>query len=117
VGEQAQVILDQESAESLWDWLEHEPALRGHLTINRSPVEGQMGGPFILEIALAAPVVIKTLSQTLQVWLVQRRSDTTIKLKGPDGTQISVSNKGPAPPDQLLSEIRTVLEKPSSPAS
>ena len=43
-----------------------------------------------MEIALAAPVVIKTLSQTLQVWLVQRRSNTTIKLKGPDGTQISV---------------------------
>ena len=117
LGGQVQLRLDQESGESLWDWLEHEPELRGHLTVNRSTVEGKLGGPLVLEIALVTPVVIKTLSQALQVWLIQRRSDTTIKLTGPDGTQVSVSNKGPTGPEQLLAEIRTVLEKPSPPPS
>lgn len=75
-----------------------------------------MGGPLVLEIALATPMVVRALSQALQVWLVQRRSDTTIKLTGSDGMQVSVSNKGPTRPEQLLVEIRTVLEKPSPPA-
>ena len=38
MGEQALVILDQESAESLWDWLEHEPAAyedTSRLTVRR----------------------------------------------------------------------------------
>jgi Effector Associated Constant Component 1 len=104
--------------ESLRDWLAHEPALRGHVTLGRTPVrEGEMGAEVFLAIAVAAPPIIRALSQAVTAWLAQCRSETTIELTGPDGTRASVTNKGPTPPEQLLAQIRAALEPSASSGS
>jgi hypothetical protein len=51
------------------------------------------------------------LARSLSVWLVQRRSDLTVKVTGPGGRQVSVSARRVADPEQLL---RAVLE-PATP--
>jgi hypothetical protein len=72
-----------------------------------------MGAPIELVVILATttvPVVV-ALARSLSTWLVQRRSDLTVTVTGPDGRQVSVSSRRVADPEKLL---RTVLE-PATP--
>jgi len=102
--------------ESLWDWLRHEPELQGRLRIDSADApEGAMGATTELVVQTAAVMagagVMTALARSLSVWLVQRRSDLTVKVTGPDGRQVSVSARRVANPEQLL---RAVLE-PATP--
>ena len=98
--------------ESLWDWLRHEPELRGRLALSTAPTPDEaMGGTTDLVVQCSAALagagaVWAALAKSLSVWLVQRRSDLTITVTGPDRT-VSVSAQRVADPEQLL---RSVLE-------
>jgi hypothetical protein len=61
--------------------------------------------------AIGGAGVMVALARSLSVWLVQRRSDLTVTVTGPDGRQVSVSAQRVGDPEQLL---RAVLE-PASP--
>lgn len=112
---QARIAVDGRDAdrESLWDWLRHEPELRGRLQLSTAPTpDDAMGAPTDLVIqgsaALAgASAVWAALAKSLSVWLVQRRSDLTITVTGPDRRSVSVSAKRVANAEQIL---RSVLE-------
>lgn len=112
---QARIAVDGRDAdrESLWDWLRHEPVLRGRLQLSTAPTPDEaMGAPtdLVVEISAAlagASAVWAALSKSLSVWLVQRRSDVTITVTGPDHRQVSVSAKRVADAEQIL---RSVLE-------
>jgi hypothetical protein len=98
---------------SLWDWLRHEPRLRGRLTATSAPApEEAMGAPVELVVALtSAGGLAAVLARTLSSWLVererQRRSDVTVKVTGPDGRVVQVSARRVPDSEQLL---RSVLE-------
>ena len=97
-------------AESLWDWLRDEPELRGRLRTRSAPTPDKtMGVPIelVVVLATATTAVVSALARSVSTWLVQRRSDLTVKVTGPDGRKISVSSRRVADPEQLL---RAVLE-------
>jgi hypothetical protein len=101
-------------AESLWDWLRHEPELRGRLRARSASTPAEaMGAPIELVVILATATVpvASALARSLSTWLVQRRSDLTVTVTGPDGRQVSVSSRRIADPEKLL---RAVLE-PAAP--
>jgi hypothetical protein len=62
---------------------------------------------------MASAGVMTALARSLSVWLVQRRSDLTVNVTGPDGRQVSVSARRVTDPEQIL---RAVLE-PATPES
>lgn len=100
--------------ESLWDWLRHEPELRGRLRTRSAPTpEEAMGAPIELVVILATATVpvASVLARSLSTWLIQRRSDLTVRVTGPDGRQVSVSSRRVADPEKLL---RAVLDSPAS---
>jgi hypothetical protein len=102
--------------ESLWDWLRHEPELRGRLRAASAPTSAEaMGAPMELVVLLATTTVpvAAALARSLSTWLVQRRSDLTVKVTGPDGRQVALTAKRVADPEKLL---REVLEAPVRPA-
>lgn len=97
-------------AESLWDWLRNEPELRGRLRTSAAPVPEQAMGAsieLVVVLATATPAVASVLARSLSTWLVQRRSDLTIKITGPDGRQVTMSGRRVADPEKLM---RTVLD-------
>jgi hypothetical protein len=61
----------------------------------------------VVVLATTTTVVVPVLARSLSVWLVQRRSDLTVTVTGPDGRQVSLSSRRVADPEKLL---RTVLE-------
>lgn len=100
---------DTETA-SLWDWLRHEPELRGRLRASGAPAQDEaMGVPIELVVVLATATVAvaSALARSLSTWLVQRRSDLTVTVTGPDGRQVSVSSRRVPDPEKLL---RMMLE-------
>jgi hypothetical protein len=83
-----------------------------------------MGAPtdVVVQVGAAlagASAVWAALAKSLSVWLVQRRSDLTITVTGPEGRKVSVSAKRVADPEQLLRSVLetttpTVLPDPSA---
>ncbi|WP_248965451.1 effector-associated constant component EACC1 [Sphaerisporangium perillae] len=101
-------------AESLWDWLRHEPELRGRVKVSSGPAtEEAMGAPIELVVVLASSAsgVATVLARALSRWLIererQRRADITIKVTGRDGRQVQISGRRVPDSEQLL---RAVLE-------
>lgn len=96
--------------ESLWDWLRHEPELRGRLRTRSVPTPDEaMGTPIELVVILATATVpvASALARSISTWLIQRRSDLTVTVTGPDGRQVSVSSRRVVDPEKLL---RAVLD-------
>ena len=116
---QARIAVDGRDAdrESLCDWLRNEPELRGRLQLSAAPTpDGTMGAPTDLVVQVSAALagasaIWAALAKSLSVWLVQRRSDLTITVTGPDGRKVSVSAKRAVDPEQIL---RRVLETTTS---
>lgn len=100
--------------ESLWEWLREEPQLRGRISANSPPSpDGTMGAPIELIVALATSTggTMTVLARAMTRWLIererQRRSDVVVKVRAPDGRQVSVSAQRAADSEALL---RTILE-------
>lgn len=112
---QARIAVDGRDTdrESLWDWLRHEPELRGRLQLSTVPTHDEAMGAttdLVIEVSAVlagASAVWATLAKSLSVWLVQRRSDLTITVTGPDRRKVSVSAKRVVDAEQIL---RSVLE-------
>lgn len=66
-----------------------------------------MGAPIelVVVLATATTAVASTLARSLSTWLVQRRSDLTVTVTGPDGRQVSVSSLRVADPEKLLCAV------------
>jgi hypothetical protein len=86
-------------AEALWEWLGHEPALRGRLTSTAAPAApGTMGATSELVLQLAATAagagaVWAALAQSMSTWLSSRNSDVSVTLSTSDGRQVTVDAK------------------------
>jgi hypothetical protein len=112
--DEVRIALPDEDLASLRDWLNDTPELRGHIELKRSAIPaGQMGSSLLLAIALASPAIINALSHALTSWLAQRRSETKLELTKRDGTRVTISNKGPSRPEELLRQISAVVDSPS----
>jgi hypothetical protein len=68
-----------------------------------------MGAPIelVVILATATTATVPALARSLSTWLVQRRSDLTVTVTGPNGRQVSVSSRRVADPEKLL---RAVLD-------
>ncbi len=121
---EARIAIDgrDTDAESLWDWLCHEPKLCWTTADQqRHSPEGAMSATTELVVQAAARAgacVMIALVRSLSVRLVQRLSNLTMslsnltmKVTGPDGWQVSVSARQVGAPEQLL---RAALE-PATP--
>jgi hypothetical protein len=111
---EARIAIEEGSTdvESLWDWLRQEPEVRGMLRVGSTATsEGAMGATTELvvqaAVAVAGASAMTALARSLSVWLVQRRSDLTLKVTGPGGRQVSVCARRVSDPEQIL---RAVLE-------
>lgn len=111
---EAKIAVEDTDAESLWDWLRHEPRLRGRVqAADGSARDGAMGAPVELGVALSvsASGTVAVLAGALSRWLIererQRRCDVTIKVTGPGGRQVQVSARRVPDSEQML---RAVLE-------
>lgn len=100
---------------SLWDWLRQEPELRGRVQMGgAAAVEGTMGVPVELLVELTATGAAAALARTLTVWLRQRRSDVTIKVRGKDGRTVSVDAHRVPDPEALLRSVLDATESPEA---
>jgi Effector Associated Constant Component 1 len=83
--------------EALWDWLRHEPQLRGRLRTSSAaaPPDAMGGGTeLVVEVASAlagAGAIWAALAKSLATWLKQRRSDVSIEITLPNGLRVMVS--------------------------
>jgi len=118
---QALIAVDGRDAdrESLWDWLRRDPDLRGRLRLSASQgLPDAMGASsdLLLQLGVAtvgAGTIWAALARSISTWLVQRRSDLTVSVTGPDGRTVRLSAKRVADAERLL---RTVLESDESAA-
>jgi len=92
---------------ALWDWLSGDRDLRGRVRRDTVPRAGEMGGEieYVVSAVVGAGVVWAALAKTLAVWLVQRRSDVTITVTGPDGRKTQVSAKRTTDPEAVIREV------------
>jgi hypothetical protein len=114
-GMDAKITVDGTGAdvESLWDWLRHEPDLRGRVRAMAAPApDGTMGAPLEFVVSALATGTMAVLAKSLSVWLTQRHSDVTVEVTGPDGRHTAISAKRVKDPERML---RMVLESPPDP--
>ncbi|KJK33264.1 hypothetical protein UK23_46840 [Lentzea aerocolonigenes] len=77
--------------ESLWDWLRHEPELRGRLrAVTPAAPDGAMGSGVELVVVASAPA-LDVLARSIPVWLAQRESGATVTIKAPDGRSVTAT--------------------------
>ncbi|MET9485860.1 hypothetical protein [Nocardia sp. NPDC006630] len=92
---------------SLRDWLVREPQFRGGVCAEESPIRaGEMGAVTdVLVVALSGGGAASVLANSVSIWLQQRRSELSVKMTGPDGTDIEITSAGPAA-DQIAKLFR-----------
>jgi Effector Associated Constant Component 1 len=112
-------------AESLWDWLRHEPELRGRIR-RRSlpPPQGAMGSLTELVVDGIVTGTISTLAgllgQSLSIWLTRPRprsgSCTTITVTSTsDGQSVSLTTENAVDAERLLQTALGKAVEPSVP--
>jgi hypothetical protein len=89
--------------ESLWDWLRHEPELRGQLRQSETPGPvGAMGASTEFIVAVVSSGTATALVRSLQVWLAQRRADVKLNVTGPQGRQVTLDAQRVPDAERLL---------------
>jgi hypothetical protein len=101
------LAVDGDELFSLRDWLSQEDGLRGRVRlVDRPGAADEMGvATELVVMAGAAVPVVSVLARAVTTWLVQRRSDVTIRVTAPDGRQVSVNAKRIADPEKLIREV------------
>ena len=106
---EAGIVIDgtDTDVDSLLDWLRSEADLRGRVRLGSGAIApGTMGATPELVVGLSAAAGVATaLARSLSVWLLQRRSDVTVIVTGPDGRHVAVSARRVADPEKLLLEV------------
>jgi hypothetical protein len=92
---------------ALWDWLQDDRDLRGRVRRDTAVAAGQMGGEieYVVGAVVGAGAVWAALARTVAIWLVQRRSDVTITVTGPDGRKATISAKRTKDPEAIIREV------------
>lgn len=108
--------------ESLREWLQHEPGLRGRVrTVSAPPPEGALGASTELLVALATSGggAVAVLARSVSNWLIererQRRADVTVTVTRPGGGKVSVSVRRAAEAEQALRTALQAATEPSKP--
>src|SRR4029078_5304973 len=89
------------------DWLRRDPDLRGRLRLSASQgLPDAMGASSDLLLQLGgatvgAGTIWAGLATAMSTWLVQRRSDLTVSVTGPDGRTVRLSAKRVADAERL----------------
>lgn len=79
------------SVASLWDWLRHEPDLRGRLkAVTPAAPDGTMGSGVELVVVASAPA-LAALTRSIPAWLDRRDTGVTVKVTTPDGREVSLT--------------------------
>lgn len=101
------IAVDGDELFSLRDWLSLEDGLRGRVRLaDRPGASDEMGVATELVVAVGAAVpVVSVLARAVTTWLVQRRSDVTIKVTAPDGRSVSLNAKRVKDPEKLIREV------------
>ncbi|MEU9489176.1 hypothetical protein AB0D83_36995 [Streptomyces decoyicus] len=102
---------DDTAGESLWEWLRHEPALRGRVGhVNPPPRPGTMGALSELIVEGVVTGTISTLAgllgQSLSLWLSQRLvsgdNNTAVEITTAEGRSVKVTTQGAAEAAELV---------------
>jgi hypothetical protein len=118
---EAAITLDGTSTDlkSLWDWLRREPELRGLIRVGHPPTPtGTMGIPVELIVALSTTTaaVASVLARSLSVWIIQQRSDVSLRVTGPAGQRVTLDAKRITDAEKLLRAVLETTGAGSSPA-
>lgn len=92
--------------ESLRDWLSREDDLRGTVGYEHLPQpSGTMGALTEIVVAAGSSSVLVAIAEAVHVWLVQRRSDLKVTVKGPHSRSVTVEVSRARDAEQLLRQI------------
>jgi len=110
--------------ESLWDWLRHEPELRGRIR-RRSlpPPPGAMGSltELVVESMVTGTIgaLAGLLGQSLSIWLTRPRarsgSRTTITVTATNGQSVSLTTENAVDAERLLQTALNTAGSPPAP--
>jgi hypothetical protein len=92
---------------ALWEWLRDDRDLRGQVRRETAPAVGHLGGEieYVVSAVVGAGAVWAALAKTMSIWLVQRRSDVTIRITGADGRSAEVSAKRTKDPEAIIRHV------------
>ncbi|MEU3891849.1 hypothetical protein [Streptomyces sp. NPDC029041] len=111
------------ATDDLYDWLRQDPELRGLVRrdLADSAPAGAMGGAWseLLTLLLAPGGPTAAAGAALVVWLQNRRSNVTVTINRPDGTQLVVASEKVRPltaegTGELAQRVAEVLREPSA---
>lgn len=92
------------TVESLWDWLRHEPGLRGRLKAGTPAApDGTMGSGVEFVVVTSAPA-LTALTRSIPAWLAHQDAAVTVKVTAPDGRELNLAARD-AGAAQLLREL------------
>jgi len=111
------------ATDELYDWLRQDPELRGLVRrdLADSAPAGAMGGAWseLLTLLLAPGGPTAAAGAALVVWLQNRRSNVTVTINRPDGTQLVVASEKVRPltaegTGELAQRVAEALREPSA---
>ncbi|MFJ8086231.1 hypothetical protein ACIQ6Y_37390 [Streptomyces sp. NPDC096205] len=111
------------ATDELYDWLRQDPELRGVVRrdLADSAPAGAMGGVWseLLTLLLAPGGPTAAAGAALVVWLQNRRSNVTVTINRPDGTQMVVASEKVRPltaegTSELAQRVAEALREPSA---
>ena len=123
LGVQAQTGDHASATDELYDWLRQDPELRGLVRrdLADSAPAGAMGGAWseLLTLLLAPGGPTAAAGAALVVWLQNRRSNVTVTIDRPDGTQLVVASEKVRPltaegTGELAQRVAEALREPSA---
>ncbi|OSZ61228.1 hypothetical protein OQI_06345 [Streptomyces pharetrae CZA14] len=123
LGVQAETGDHASATDELYDWLRQDPELRGLVRrdLADSAPAGAMGGAWseLLTLLLAPGGPTAAAGAALVVWLQNRRSNVTVTINRPDGTQLVVASEKVRPltaegTGELAQRVAEALREPSA---
>ncbi|WP_394620230.1 hypothetical protein JNUCC0626_14335 [Lentzea sp. JNUCC 0626] len=101
------IAVDGDELPLLREWLNAEPELRGRVTaVGGEVAPDEMGVATELVVAAGAAVPLASvLARAVTTWLVQRRSDVTLTITGPDGKKVTLNAKRVKDAEALIREV------------
>jgi hypothetical protein len=123
LGVQAETGDHASATDELYDWLRQDPELRGLVRrdLADSAPAGAMGGAWseLVTLLLAPGGPTAAAGAALVVWLQNRRSNVTVTINRPDGTQLVVASEKVRPltaegTGELAQRVAGALREPSA---
>jgi len=88
------------------DWLRSDPDLRGQVRRTAAPTApGTMGAGTELTVALVSSGSLAVLGRCIGTWLVQRRTDVTVRITDPSGRRIMIDVRRAPKAEKILNRF------------